>query len=508
MKTITFLSLGLGILLAGAMRADTSPAAAAETARLDASALDTLAGPVALYPDTLLAVILPASTNPADIVLAARYLESGGDAAQIDSQPWDASVCALAHYPDVLRWMDENLAWTQQLGAAFIAQPEDVMAAVQRLRAQAQAVGNLPSNEQLTVVNEDGYIRIIPTHVEVVYVPYYDPAVVYVSRADFYYGSAWPCGPWLSYDCNWIARSIWIGAWSPSWYYRPAWRYGPPLPPHVKYRHTWRPNPHRPPPPHRPPGPVIQPRPPRGNPDRTHANPPHRPPRSPDYQRPSGQRPSADPRPSPSLPLRNPGSRPPSRHQSSDRQETASRATTTHFNRRTTTTRPRYDGPDGSDNRANDNRTTNNRATATTGHPRTHGRQSAATMTDRRAANPTAPREVQRTSPSPQQQQQAVRQPRQQPRPSAQPAPSQQARPSPPPAHTQSREAAPPARTQSREAPPPSREAPPVRSSENQDKATTSSRSSSSRDSSYSSSSSHSSHSSHSSRQQTRRGRN
>ncbi|OAM89137.1 DUF3300 domain-containing protein [Termitidicoccus mucosus] len=455
MKTITFLFLGLGILLAGAMRADPSPAAA-ETARLDASALDTLAGPVALYPDTLLAVILPASTNPADIVLAARYLENGGDAAQIDNQPWDASVRALAHYPDVLRWMDENLAWTQQLGAAVIAQPEDVMAAVQRLRGQAQSVGNLPSNEQLTVVNEGDYIRIIPTRTEVVYVPYYDPAVVYVSRVRYYYGPAWPCGPWLSYDCNWIGRSIWIGAWSPSWYYRPAWRYGPPPPPHLKYRHTWRPNPHRPPPPHRPPGPVIHPRPPRGNPDWAHANPPHRHPRPPNYQRPSDQRPTNPP------PGRNPGSRPPPRHQSFDRQETASNITTTHFNRHTTT-RTHYDGPAGFDNRA----------TAPTGHPRIHGRQSAATMTDRRAANTTVPRQVQRTSPSPLQQQ-AVRPSRQQPRPSVQPAPSQQARPSQPPARTQPRAVA------------------PGRSSERQDKATASPRSSSSRDSS---------------RQQTRPGR-
>ncbi|MDR2674912.1 MAG: DUF3300 domain-containing protein, partial [Opitutaceae bacterium] len=228
MKTLTFLFLGLGILLAGAVQADPTPAAAAETVRLDASALDTLAGPIALYPDTLLAVILPASTNPADIVLAARHLKDGGDAAQIDSQPWDASVRALAHYPDVLHWMDENLAWTQQLGAAFIAQPEDVMTAVQRLRVRAQAAGNLPSNEHLTVVKEDNYIRIIPTRTEVVYVPYYDPAVVYVSRVRYYYGPAWPCGPWLSFDCNWLIRGIWIGVWSPSWYHRPAWRHAPP----------------------------------------------------------------------------------------------------------------------------------------------------------------------------------------------------------------------------------------------------------------------------------------
>ncbi|MDR0902709.1 MAG: DUF3300 domain-containing protein, partial [Opitutaceae bacterium] len=303
MKTITCFFLGLSLLLANVARAETLSTAAAGTALLDASALDTLAGPVALYPDTLLAVILPASTNPADIVLAARYLEDGGDAAQIDNQPWDPSVRALARYPDVLRWMDENLAWTQQLGATFLAQPEDVMAAVQRLRAQARAVGNLPSNEQLTVVSEDNYIRIIPTRTEVVYVPYYDPAVVYVRRVRYYYGPAWPCGPWLSYDCNWIGRSIWIGVWSSSWYHRPAWRYAPPP---RAVRHTWRPDPHRPPPPPRPAGPVIRPRPVTSS--AALANPPPRRQRPANYQRPpNNQRPS-------NPPAHNPGSTPPPRN--------------------------------------------------------------------------------------------------------------------------------------------------------------------------------------------------
>ncbi len=401
MKTIPLIFLGL--LLAGIVRAGTS--SAAETAKLDAPALDTLAGPIALYPDTLIAVILPASTNPADIVLAARYLEADGDAAQIDRQPWDASVRALAHYPDVLRWMDENLAWTQQLGTTFIVQPEDMMASIQRLRAQAQTVGNLPSNEQLTVVNEDNYIRIIPARSEVVYVPYYDPAVVYVSRVRYYYGPAWPCGPWLAYDCNWIGRSIWIGTWSPSWYYRPAWRHGPPLVPHLMHRHTWRPNPHHPPP-HRPSGPVIHPRPPR---HWVHAKPPGYGP---------GPR-LASPQPAPERTgpavSVNPGhasppavqrpNRPAPSRQSAVRQKTDGRAPSTHVNRNAPP-RQQYAAPAGSGDRPATERR----------HAHRH-----------QPANPN--RKIQPASPPPSQQ--AIRQPR----PSAQPA-----RPTPPPSRASSRE--------------------------------------------------------------------
>jgi len=99
--------------------------------------LDSLLGPIALYPDALVALMLPAATSPTDVVLAARYLSAKGDPAAVNSQPWSDSVKALVHYPDVLKWMDENLPWTQSLGQAFLDQPADVMNAVQRLRARA-----------------------------------------------------------------------------------------------------------------------------------------------------------------------------------------------------------------------------------------------------------------------------------------------------------------------------------------------------------------------------------
>src|SRR5271169_1736929 len=96
--------------------------------------LDQLLGPIALYPDPLIAQILPASTLPTQIVLADRYVTGGGDPNQIDQQPWDASVQALARYPEVLKWMDDNLGWTTQLGQAFLNQQPAVMESIQRLR--------------------------------------------------------------------------------------------------------------------------------------------------------------------------------------------------------------------------------------------------------------------------------------------------------------------------------------------------------------------------------------
>ena len=108
---------------------------------LPASQLDQLLGSIALYPDPLIAEILPASTLPTQIVLADRYIAGGGDPNQIDQQPWDASVQAVARYPSVLKWMDDNLNWTTDLGQAFLNQQPDVMNSIQRLRATASKLG-------------------------------------------------------------------------------------------------------------------------------------------------------------------------------------------------------------------------------------------------------------------------------------------------------------------------------------------------------------------------------
>lgn len=186
-------------------------------AQRTAAQLDQLLGPIALYPDALIALILPAATEASDVVLAARYFAVQGDPAKVDDQPWDDSVRALAHYPDVVKWMDENLTWTKQVGEAFIEQPADVMKAVQRLRAAARAAGTLVDTPQQRVVTSDDAITIVPAQPEIIYVPSYDPDVVYLSRRDYYYpgpfltfGVGYATGFWLGYDVDWSRNRIWV----------------------------------------------------------------------------------------------------------------------------------------------------------------------------------------------------------------------------------------------------------------------------------------------------------
>ncbi|RDK07688.1 DUF3300 domain-containing protein [Cupriavidus lacunae] len=159
--------------------------------------LEALVAPIALYPDSVLAQALMASTYPLEVVQAARWVKANpnvkGDAAikAVESQPWDVSVKSLVAFPQVLQPMSDKLDWTQKLGDAFLAQEKDVMAAVQRLRAKAQQSGNLKSNEQQKVIVEppaqasggggttQTIVRIEPANPEVIYVPAYNPTVVY-----------------------------------------------------------------------------------------------------------------------------------------------------------------------------------------------------------------------------------------------------------------------------------------------------------------------------------------
>lgn len=178
--------------------------------------LDLLLGPIALYPDALIALILPASTSASDVVLAARYLQLGGDPAQADAQPWDDSVRGLAHYPQVVRWMDENLQWTKQLGDVFSTQPDDVMQAVQRLRARAWSAGTLVNTAQQQVVFSGTTIMIVPSQPDLIYVPYYDPGIVYVGPRSYYpsdtylsFSGGFATGLWLSFGLDWGNRRIW-----------------------------------------------------------------------------------------------------------------------------------------------------------------------------------------------------------------------------------------------------------------------------------------------------------
>jgi Protein of unknown function (DUF3300) len=216
-------------LLLGSLRAQAPPPApppvAAESAppKLPPEALNQLLAPIALYPDALVALILPASTVPSDVVLAARYISSNGDPAQVANQPWDDSVKSLVRYPDVVKWMDQNLEWTTQVGEAFLDQPADVMNTIQQLRAQAIAAGNLIDTPQQRIVKEETCIRIVPAEPEVIYVPQYDPEVVYVQPYASHVGPAltfgvgFAVGSWLNYDCDWTRRRVCVGDWNPGW---------------------------------------------------------------------------------------------------------------------------------------------------------------------------------------------------------------------------------------------------------------------------------------------------
>lgn len=151
--------------------------------------LQELVGPVALYPDDLLAIVLPASAYPLQIVEAARFLEAlESDPSLTPDEDWDDSIVALVNYPEVVDLLNEDLDWTLRLGEAVVAQQADVVAAVEAFRDRAYAAGNLQSDDYQTVSNDDGVINISPVAEDVIYVPYYEPAkVVYYQPTPAYY---------------------------------------------------------------------------------------------------------------------------------------------------------------------------------------------------------------------------------------------------------------------------------------------------------------------------------
>ena len=161
-----------------------------------ASDLETLVGPIALYPDDLLAIVLPASTYPLEIVQAARFLEllETNSELQPDDE-WDESVVALLNYPDVIKLMNDDIDWTWKLGDAVIGQQSDVIAAIEAFRDRAYAAGNLKSDDRQTVSYDEGIIEIVPVSEEIIYVPYYEPAQVVVQQPRpvyNYYPSPYP----------------------------------------------------------------------------------------------------------------------------------------------------------------------------------------------------------------------------------------------------------------------------------------------------------------------------
>lgn len=152
---------------------------------LDAERLEQLVAPIALYPDTLVALVLTASTYPAQVAEADRWRQMQGFAssAQVaagaDAQNWDPSIKALTAFPQVLAQMDQNLPWTTDLGNAYYNQPSDTLEAVQVMRQRAQAAGNLEATPQEAVNYVGGYIQLAPVNPQLIYVPAYNPWSVY-----------------------------------------------------------------------------------------------------------------------------------------------------------------------------------------------------------------------------------------------------------------------------------------------------------------------------------------
>jgi hypothetical protein len=200
--------------------------------------LQQLVAPIALYPDALVAQVLAAATYPTEIVEADRWMQNHSDlkgedlAKEVDKQPWDPSVKALTQFPSVLENMDKNLSWTSSLGDAYANQAQAVTDAVQAMRQQAQKAGKLNSNEQENVTSQGNTIVIQPANPEVVYVPAYDPWLVYgdpivaypgwvpvpgifYGGPSIYFGGGFGIGffggfgwGWHHWDCDWHHHAV------------------------------------------------------------------------------------------------------------------------------------------------------------------------------------------------------------------------------------------------------------------------------------------------------------
>jgi Protein of unknown function (DUF3300) len=212
------------------------PEPASPAAQPAPAPLEQLVAPIAMYPDPLIAQILSAAANPTEIVEADRWmqqvpsLQAADLAKAVDQQPWDPSVKALTQFPPILANMDQNLAWTSALGQAYASQPQAVMQAIQALRRRAQQAGSLRSTPQETVTTNGETIVIEPASPQYVYVPEYDPWLVYGAPIEVYPG--WVPYPGLFIDGpgSWFGVGIGIGvfggfAWG--WHHwRPDWHSG------------------------------------------------------------------------------------------------------------------------------------------------------------------------------------------------------------------------------------------------------------------------------------------
>lgn len=216
-------------LLIGQATKDAAQTQPESNATIPPDQLDSLVAPIALYPDQLLAQVLAASTYPLELVQLQQWLAQHKDlkdkalADAVQKQKWDPSVQGLAGLPDVVKFVTDDISWTTDLGNAFLAQQEDVMAAVQRMRAKAQSKGNLKSNDQMKVesqtVENKQVIVIEQSNPQVVYVPSYNPTVVYGAPPYPYPPVAYPppgyyaAGMALSFGVGVAMGAMWSGGW-------------------------------------------------------------------------------------------------------------------------------------------------------------------------------------------------------------------------------------------------------------------------------------------------------
>jgi hypothetical protein len=168
-----------------AYQADQTSQVPVQAAKQTPAQLQQLVAPIALYPDALVAQILAGATYPDQVVEADRWIQQNPNlkgeqlGQEVDKQPWDPSIKALAEFPSVLGNMDKNLSWTSSLGDAYVNQPQDVMSAVQVMRQRAEKAGNLETTSQENVSQQGQTIVIEPSDPQIVYVPAYDPWLVY-----------------------------------------------------------------------------------------------------------------------------------------------------------------------------------------------------------------------------------------------------------------------------------------------------------------------------------------
>ena len=236
-KTVAIL-ISLVLIVGPLPGQQSEPGGAGDPAPMGANELHSLVAPIALYPDPLVAQILAGATFPDEVAIANYWLHqnkalTGQELTKaVNKQSWDASVKALTQFPSVLDNMAKNLNWTSTLGEAYHNQPSEVAAAIQALRAQAKAAGNLKSGPQITVAQQSPQvITIEPANPQIVYVPQYNPAVIYgtpyytagYAAGDVALGSMLGFGAgvavgalagggggwgWGSWNCNWRGGAV------------------------------------------------------------------------------------------------------------------------------------------------------------------------------------------------------------------------------------------------------------------------------------------------------------